>query len=278
MNYHAFASYSHRDANSVMPIVESLIAKGFNIWIDRMELMPGEDWSSSITDAVRDAKVFLWFAGRHTSSSSWMQEELNAITRSGEEAIVIPVLVEGAEPEELPLYLRSRHWVDARINKEEAIGQLVNVLEKYLGVPKKEKLEDIQKRSTLNEGYVFISYSIENKAFLEKLKKFLKSKKYGYWDFHESKRDYQAQFHLELESIIRDSRAVLCIITPAWKSSRWAPREYLFSEDIRKPIFLLRAERLEPTLLIAGSSYIDFIEDEKQAFGELDRELSSAGL
>lgn len=240
--------------------------------------MPGEDWSESITDAVRDAKVLLWFAGRHTSSSSWMQEELNAITRSGEKAIVIPVLVEGAEPEELPLFLRSKQWVDARGNKAEAIAQLVNALEKYLGTPKEEKPEDIQERKTLNKGYVFISYSIENKAFLEKLKAFLKSKEYGYWDFHESKRDYQAQFHLELESIIRDSRAVLCIITPAWKSSRWAPREYLFSEDIRKPIFLLKAERLEPTLLIAGSSYIDFIENEKLAFDELDRELTSAGL
>ncbi len=59
---YAFASYSHRDSESVMPIVESLISKGFNIWIDRMELMPGEDWSASISNAVRDAKVLLWFA------------------------------------------------------------------------------------------------------------------------------------------------------------------------------------------------------------------------
>ncbi len=245
-----------------------------------MELMPGEDWSSSITDAVRDAKVLLWFAGCHTTTSSWMQEELNSIIRSGEEAIVIPILVDGDEPNELPIFLRSRQWVDARNNVKEAIGILVIALEKYLGSPKveKETPEDVREHKTINKGYVFISYSIENKGFLEKLKEFLKVKEYGYWDFHESIRDYQAQFHLELESIIRDSRAVLCIITPAWKSSRWAPREYLFSEDIRKPIFLLRAERLEPTLLIAGSSYIDFVEDEKLAFGELERELLSAGL
>lgn len=67
-------------------------------------------------------------------------------------------------------------------------------------------------------------------------------------------------------------------MTPAWKISRWAPREYLFTEDIRRPIFLLRAQPLEPTLLIAGSSYIDFVEDRERAFHELDRELASAGL
>lgn len=277
---HAFVSYSHRDIDSVLPIVESLIAKGFNLWIDRMELLPGVDWSSSINDAARDASVLLWFAGRHTATSSWMQVELRAIIGSGEEAIVIPILVDGAEPEELPTFLRSRQWVDARSNVKEAVSQLIIALGKYLGTPKTEieKPDDVHVQKTLNKGYVFISYSIENKGFLEKLKQFLKTKEYGYWDFHESKRDYQAQFHLELESIIRDSRAVLCIITPAWKSSRWAPREYLFSEDIRKPIFLLRSEHLEPTLLIAGSSYIDFVDDEQQAFSELDRELLSAGL
>jgi TIR domain len=277
---YAFVSYSYRDADSVMPIVEALADQGFKVWMDRMELLPGEDWSSSIANAVRDARVLLWFAGRHTATSSWMQEELSAMVRSGEEAIVIPILVHGAEPEALPLFLRERQWVDARSDVGEAIRKLVAALEQYLGPPDitSKTHEYFSKRIPLNKGYVFISYSIENKSFLDKLKRFLREKKYGYWDFHESKRDYQAQFHLELESIIRDSRAVLCIITPAWKASRWAPREYLFSEDIRKPIFLLRAERLEPTLLIAGSSYIDFVEGENQAFAELNRELMTAGL
>lgn len=277
---HAFVSYSHRDSDSVIPIVEALSNYGFNIWIDRMELLPGEEWSSAIAEAVRDAKVLLWFAGRHTATSSWMKEELNAIIRSGEDAVIIPILVDGAEPEELPQFLRTRQWIDARSDVKPAIEKLITSLSIYLGSPKltDKKPKETPKRKLLNKGYVFISYSIENRAFLDELKQFLKKKGYGYWDFHESKRDYQAQFHLELESIIVDSRAVLCIITPAWKASRWAPREYLFSEDIRKPIFLLRAEKLEPTLLIAGSSYIDFIENKKQAFEELNRELMSAGL
>lgn len=275
---YAFVSYSHRDADLVIPIVENLISQGFNIWIDRMKLLPGEDWSSSIANALGNAKVLLWFAGRHTSGSSWMLEELHAMYRSGEEAIIIPILVDGADPEKLPSFLHNKQWVDARNSNDQAINELINALKVYLGEPKEVELTTIRKTRQLNKGYVFISYSVENRNFLEKLKVFLKSKKYGYWDFHENKRDYQAQFHLELESIIRDSSAVLCIITSAWKSSRWTPREYLFSEDIRKPIFLLRAERLEPTLLIAGSSYIDFVDNEVKAFEELDRELSNAGL
>jgi hypothetical protein len=271
---YAFASYSHQDANSAMQIVEALLDHGFQIWIDRIQLVAGEEWSKAISDALRGAKVLLWFAGRNTNTSSWMQQELRSAMNSGEQAIIIPVLVEGAEPEKLPPFLQNRQWIDAREDRKSAIDELEKALERYLGSP----APPTEKATAQNSGYVFISYSVEDRAFLEDLKGFLKEKGYGYWDFHESKRDYQTQFHLELESIIRDSRAVLCIVTPSWKKSRWAPREYLFTEDIRKPIFLLRAEILEPTLLIAGSSYIDFVNDKDRAFSELDRELAKAGL
>jgi len=274
MKKYAFVSYSHRDADAVMPIVNALMDRGFNIWIDRVQLHPGVDWSASISEALRDAKILLWFAGRNTGSSSWMYEELRAMIRTGEDVVIIPVLVDGADPNELPAFLKTRQWVDAREGREPAIEQLYHALNDYLGPP----AESSQTPTQRNKGYVFISYSVEDIEFLDELKRFLKKKEYGYWDFHESKRDYQTQFHLELESIIRDARAVLCIVTPSWKISRWAPREYLFTEDIRKPIFLLRAKPLEPTLLIAGSSYIDFVVDSDKAYAELDRELSTAGL
>lgn len=227
-----------------------------------------------MSNAVRDAKVLLWFAGRDTLSSSWIHEELSAMVRTGKDVIIIPILVNGVEPAELPVFLRPRQWVDVRDSRESAIEQLCAALVKYLGAPSKHP----RTSETKKKGYFFSSYSVEDADFLEKLKEYLKKKAYGYWDFHESKRDYQTQFHLELESIIRDSRAVLCIVTPSWKVSRWTPREYLFAEDIRKPIFLLRAKPLEPTLLIAGSSYIDFVKNRNKAFAELDRELCSAEL
>jgi len=272
----AFVSYSHEDADLVIPIVETLVQRGFQIWMDRIQLKAGENWSSTIIKVVSDAKVLLWFAGKKTGSSRWMQEELNLALSTNQERIIIPVLVAGAEPERLPLFLQSRHWVDARSDIESALKQLSEALRHHLGFPSAPVEKSTA--SAKNKGYVFISYSVDDRDFLEELKVFLKRKGYGFWDFHENKRDYQRQFHLELESIIRDSRAVLCIVTPSWKHSRWAPREYLFSEDIRKPIFLLRAKDLEPTLLIAGSSYIDFAGNRSGAFNELERELVAAGL
>lgn len=71
---------------------------------------------------------------------------------------------------------------------------------------------------------------------------------------------------------------MLCIISPSWKRSKWTPREFLFAEEIGKPVFLLRAKKLEPTLLIAGLSYIDFSQDASTGYQELNRELISRGF
>lgn len=274
MNNYAFVSYSHRDADKVIPIVEKLRDAGFSLWIDRFELTAGEEWSKSIADALNNAHVLLWFVGKGTATSSWIQLELKTLLqRSGTEVQIIPVLLEGADPFSLPSEVNKYRWIDVRNNVDSALKELEIALDRF-------NMRQVGQSSPpeKNSGFVFISYSATDRSFLEELKEFLKERKYGYWDFHESKRNYQSQFHLELESIIIDSKAILCIVTPAWKASRWAPREYLFAEDIRNPIFLLRAETLEPTLLIAGSSYIDFVTDKKWAFEELGRELTLAGL
>ncbi|MEM9815483.1 MAG: toll/interleukin-1 receptor domain-containing protein [Cyanobacteria bacterium P01_D01_bin.6] len=178
MQEYAFASYSHRDADAVMPIVEALLERGFYVWIDRLQLVPGEEWGKSISEALRDAKALLWFAGRHTGSSSWMQEELRSTMRLGEQVALIPVLVKGANPEELPLFLKTRQWVDARDDRNKAIDALSTALTQYLGSP----LPPIEKEtfSQKNEGYFFISYSVEDSEFLDDLKSFLKQKGYGY--------------------------------------------------------------------------------------------------
>ena len=160
-----------------------------------------------------------------------------------------------------------------RQNFNEGIKALVGALANVVA-----RTKPIPIRKPRNKGYAFISYSQNDSIFLDELKTFLGEHDYGYWDFHESKRDYQNQFHLELEGVIRNSQAVLCVLTPDWKRSRWTPREYLFSEEINKPLFLLKYRALEPTLLIAGSSYIDFVANKSKGYLELDSELRERGF
>lgn len=83
---------------------------------------------------------------------------------------------------------------------------------------------------------------------------------------------------LELESIIREASATLSILSPDWKRSKWTPKEYMFSEEVGTPVFLLMARQMGPTLVTAGIPYIDFTKDEQRGFDKLDRELRRKGL
>jgi TIR domain len=274
MSY-AFASYNHVDSDNVSKIVKELHNKGFDIWMDRFDLLPGDNWSLKISDAVKKSSILLLFIGKGNVSSSWVQQEIYLMSQNKKSAI-IPILLDGAETESLPEFIKNRLWIDARDEFDNAIERIATALLNYKVLPRKTKPDSSY--DLKNSGYFFISYATTNTEFLAKIKSFLKDQKLGYWDFHENKRNYQVQFHLELEGAIKDSRAVVCLVTNAWKYSQWAPREYLFSQEIKKPIFLLKTEPVEPTLLIAGSSYINFVDDEDWAFAELKRELSTIQL
>ena len=128
------------------------------------------------------------------------------------------------------------------------------------------------------KGYLFLSYAEEDGDFLEELRNFLKKHKYAYWDYEESDRDYNAQLFLEIEGVIRDAAATLSILSPAWKKSQWTVKEYLFSEEVDTPVFLLKTKELGPTLVIAGMPYISFLKDRKCGFTKLAKELHRKGL
>lgn len=91
-------------------------------------------------------------------------------------------------------------------------------------------------------------------------------------------RNNHAFLFLELEEVIKNAAATVSVMSPDWKRSKWSAREFLFSEDVGTPIFLLKVQAMEPTLVTAGIPYIDFARDESKGFDRLDHELRKKGL
>jgi len=269
-----FISYSREDAIHVDRIVEKLESKGYRTWLDTTDIMPGTEWATEINSAITGAAAHIYVSSRHSVNSQWMASELSAaMNQADKNVVMIPVVLDHTGEFEMPVFLRKYQWIDLRGDFEKEIKKLIKAV-KIAITPG----EASQPKPKKNHGYAFISYSTYDTEFLEKLKSLLTDHQYGYWDFHENKRDYDMQFHLELEGVIRNSEVFLCLASPDWKKSRWASREFMYAEEIRKPIFILKAKPLEPTLLIAGSSYIDFSVDFTAGYAELDRELRGKGL
>ena len=70
----------------------------------------------------------------------------------------------------------------------------------------------------------------------------------------------------------------MSVLSPSWKQSQWAVKEFLFSDEVGTPVFLVRAKDMGPTLVIAGIPYIDFVNDRETGFRKLERELERKGL
>jgi hypothetical protein len=74
-----FLSYAREDRARVEQVYESLKAEGFNPWLDIQDIMPGQDWSRVIGQAIRAADCMLVFLSRHSvSKRGYIQREIRA--------------------------------------------------------------------------------------------------------------------------------------------------------------------------------------------------------
>jgi hypothetical protein len=268
---HIFISYSRQDRVFVDHLVSNLQNVGIPVWQDVNEISPGSDWKSKITEAVKQASVFLFVASKDSVHSTWMSYELTRFLEEGGK--IIPIIIDNIGENDLPFFLRKYQWVDFRTDHNSALRDLIFSLSDEF-----QPREIIKFRRKKSKGYVFLSYAEEDEDFIEELKKLLKERSYGYWDYNESERDYHTSLFLELESIITEAAAILCILSPSWKLSKWAVKEYFFSIEVGMPVFLLKAETVGPILAVAGEPFIDFVKSTEDGFNKLNKELIRKGL
>lgn len=268
---HVFISYSRKDRDFVDRLSSDLRSAGIKIWRDVDNLNPGEEWASAISEAVNRASALLFVSSQHSVQSEWMTHELKfALQKS---IFVIPIVIDKAGAESMPEALYGIQWLDFRDNYQAALQRLVTVLPEAI-----RQDQPVAPETPKSKGYVFVSYAEEDTEFVSSLIDFLENRGYGYWDYQKSDRDYHSQLFLELESVIREASATLSILSPDWKRSKWTPKEYLFSEEVGTPVFLLMARQMGPTLVTAGIPYIDFTKSRDDGFEKLDRELKRKGV
>jgi len=268
---YVFISYSREDSNIVKKISKDLQKEGVSVWLDVEKLFPGENWASSINEAIKKATAYIYILSKNSLKSKWVVlEQYKAVT---ENKTIIPVVIDEYAAKNIPPLFKNIQWADFSESYNEGFRKLLQALSPYLN--EENKKEDVE---ILSDGYVFISYSTRNIDFVESLATWLKDERYGYFDYHSSKRNYHTLFFLELEEKINNSSAILSIISPEWKQSKWAVREFLYAEAVEVPIFLLHVKETEPCLLTMGIPYIDFIENETRGFEELKREITDKGL
>lgn len=131
-----FLSYSSKDRQPVERLADKLKAQGFEVWTDR-EILPGEDWQGATETALDQASVFLFILSENSLGSPWQELELGMALRSAvgqSKKTVIPVLLGGADPAALPLFLQNRQPIEIDPAEEERAVALIAQKAEAVGV------------------------------------------------------------------------------------------------------------------------------------------------
>jgi hypothetical protein len=70
-----FASYSSKDKPRVLDKTEEIRLSGLDLWMDCLDLRPGEKWKSEIEHQIKRRELFLLFWSSNAKKSKWVRWE-----------------------------------------------------------------------------------------------------------------------------------------------------------------------------------------------------------
>jgi hypothetical protein len=130
-----FLSYSSPD-RAVVARVRSAIAQHASTFFDREDLTPGEPWFDELEAALSNCRGVAVFIGPNGIGSIQKREIQAALQRQAQEEQrgvrfrVVPVLLDGVDPESISGFLALNTWVDlrGRTHDPDAVGALLRAI------------------------------------------------------------------------------------------------------------------------------------------------------
>lgn len=109
-----FLCHAHSDAVAVRALYIRLKREGLDVWLDKENLLPGQNWKNEIRKAVLDADVIIVCHTREFNQAGFRQREVKwaldaAMEQPEGEIFIIPARLEVCDVLES---LGDRHWVD----------------------------------------------------------------------------------------------------------------------------------------------------------------------
>jgi hypothetical protein len=124
-----FVTYSRRDAAVADQLVDSLVARGFQVTIDRRDIEFGEKWQSELSEFIRLSDTVIWLISRASVNSAWVNWELDEVSRRNKR--LVPVMIGDTPRDELPRQLGEIHILPSEglFDGSRDLDHLVRVLE-----------------------------------------------------------------------------------------------------------------------------------------------------
>ncbi len=119
----AFFSYSRDDSEFALRLAEDLKAAGANVWLDQLDIAPGQRWARAVQDALNNCDRMLVILSPASVSSTNVEDEVAFALE--EHKTVIPVFYRDCK---VPFQLRPFQYVDFRTDYERGLKTLLRTL------------------------------------------------------------------------------------------------------------------------------------------------------
>ncbi len=143
--YDIFISYSRSDSDYAKQIANRLSNLGLRVWFDSWELLVGQSWRDSISDAIRDSRNYIVLIGKDYDLNSSTKAELGLILSIAEERDtdqkIIPALLPSSTPDLIPEELKVFVYLDLR----DGFSRLEQLQSLALSASRKDISEELKK-------------------------------------------------------------------------------------------------------------------------------------
>jgi TPR repeat protein len=119
----AFFSYSRADSVFALRLAEDLKVAGANVWIDQIDIQPGQEWDSAIEAAVTQAPQMLLILSPASVKSRNVRNEISFALE--ENKTILPVLYQDCI---VPLQLHRIQHIDFRADYRSGLNTLLSSL------------------------------------------------------------------------------------------------------------------------------------------------------
>ena len=132
-NIDVFISYASEDYDIAKRLYDDLKRAGITPWLDREDLLPGQNWRETIHHAIREASCFLLIISKNSvSKKGYIQKEQRIVLELLDEfpsnIYIIPVRIDSTELADEKL--RNLHWADLS-DYEKGLEQILKVLRPF---------------------------------------------------------------------------------------------------------------------------------------------------
>jgi WD40 repeat protein len=126
---HVFLSHAGADTQAARQFAEILRRNGIEVWFDKDNLQPGDNWMAALEEAIARASAMIVYVGS-SGIQAWVDREVRfglvRNTASREAFRLIPVMGEGADLAKLPPFAQQQQCVDQR--DPEQVRRLIETL------------------------------------------------------------------------------------------------------------------------------------------------------